>query len=173
MLGHTHPFRNMPYSLAWAARRPTAPSKTNGTRRAEKDGLLRDRDVCLFTLVLPPCAGNTPLIHPGLGWCRSDSPEETLLLVIACQPERAEQARQKTTQIPKMDEEEAKQDTTGWGGKTARCYSTRQKNREQKTEQPNDTPVTTRNHVGELKESWLWRVARQRGPWCQDSCNQA
>lgn len=124
MLGHTHPFRNTPYSLAWAARRPSAPSKTNNTLRVKKREILRDRDVCsshvrqqshcsTFSLVLPPCAGNTPLIHPGLGRYCSDSPEEILLLVIACRLGKAEQERQKTVQIPKMDEEEEKQDMTG------------------------------------------------------------
>lgn len=64
-------------------------------------------------------------------------------------------------QIPKMDEEEEKQDMTGWGVEIARYYLTGQKNREKETEQPNDTPVTTKNQVGELVESkfWLWLVA--------------
>lgn len=172
MLGHTHPFHNIPYSLAWTARRPIAPPKKNDTLRAKKQELLRDRDVCsshlrqqsrcsLFTLVLPPCAGNTLLIHPGLGWYCSDSSEEILLLVVACHSEKAQQERQKTMQNSKMNEEEEKQVMTGWGGKIATCSLTRQKNREKKTEQPNDTPVTTKNQVGELKESkyWLWRVA--------------
>ena len=172
MLGHTHPFHNIPYWLAWTARRRIAPSKTNDTLRTKKQELLRDRDICsshlrqqsrrsLFALVLPPCAENTWLIYPGLGWYCSDSSEEILLLVIACHLEKAEQDRQKTTQIPRMNEEEEKQDMTGWGGKIARCYLTRQKNRERKTEQPNNTPVTTKNQEGELKESkyWLWQVA--------------
>lgn len=52
-----------------------------------------------------------------------------------------------------MNEEEEKQDLTGWGGKIARCYLTRQKNREKKTKQPNNMPVTTKNEEGELKIS--------------------
>lgn len=62
---------------------------------------------CSLLFCLP---GNAPLIHPGLGWYCRDISEEILLLVVACHLGKAEQDRQKTTQIPKMK----------WGGGKSR-----------------------------------------------------
>lgn len=106
---------------------------------------------CSFLFCLP--ALETRINPSRAGWYFRSSSGEILLLVTACHQEKGEQDRQKTTQIPQMNEEEETHNMTGWGGKTARWYLTRQKNRETKTEQPNYTPVTTKNLEGELKAS--------------------
>lgn len=81
------------------------------------------------------------------------------VLVIASHLEKAEQDRQKITQnLKEMRRRKSK--TTGRWGKLARCYLTRQENRDKKTEQSNNTPVTTKNHEREQDSKyWLWWVA--------------
>lgn len=112
MLGHTHPFHNILYSLASTAKRTIAPSKANGALQAKKQEPLWRRHVSLMhlrpcsivVLRLPPCTGNTLLTHPlgQQGLASSDCSEETAASGITSSGEGKE--RRQSTQISSMKE---------------------------------------------------------------------